>query len=430
MTKPCKARNFIFILLLLAAPSAFGQSASISSLTAISTPNNANPVPIFAIGRTANVVTVSTIDPSNPDQYAQQSNQVGVGVRLANVTVDPSNAVNGTFPICGAPTPGCVTPTTTNFSFLSTGANFSAASATPLGITAVVRGPGCPLIPTGYFSFCGDALPGAGLAYVGDGSLVEFVSTQDNTGSVLWASSLADGNSGTTRVTGCETGFKESGNEFALLCAYNRTLGGVIDIDMKNALFVLDVGDGNTGAVGGELVMSGTRKMAAFGISSNRVAEIDMGAVPSGTVMPSSGTLRLRNGSTVCWENTASTNGLCQSTDRSDRFNFDGGVVTPTYSTATTCANFQGQCGSAAAGSVVFPAQTTSVIIYTTAVTAQSQIFLQEDSSLSSLLGVTCNATLGRTFQITARTPGVGFIVTTNFTPVGNSACLSYHVLN
>jgi hypothetical protein len=259
---------------------------------------------------------------------------------------------------------------------------------------------------------------------------VEFVSTQDNTGSMLWASTLADGNSGTTRATGCETGFKESGNEWALLCDYQRSLGGVIDIDMKNVLFVLDVGDGLTGAVGGEFVMSGTRKLAAFGTSSNRVAEIDMGTVPSGTVMPSSGTLRLRNGSMVCWENAASTNGLCQSTDRNDRFSFDSGVITPTYNTATMCANFQGQCGSAAAGSIVFPAQAASAIIYTTAVTAQSQIFLQEDSSLSSLLGVTCNATLGRTYQITARTSGVGFIVTTNSAPVGNSACLSYHIMN
>jgi hypothetical protein len=286
------------------------------------------------------------------------------------------------------------------------------------------------LIPTGYFSFCGDAYPGAGLAYPGDGSLAEFISTQDYTGSMLWASALADGNSGTTRATGCEQGFIESGNEWMIGCFYQRTSAGTIDIDMKNALFTLDVGDGVTGAAAGELSMSGTRKLAAFGIHTNRVLEIDMGATPSGSTMPNSGTLRLRNGSTACWQNVANTGQLCQSTDANDRFSFDGGVVTPTYATSTSCANFQAQCGSAAAGSVAFSAESTSIVVYTTAVTAQSQIFIQEDSSLNALLGITCNGTLGRNYQITGRTPGVGFRVTASIAPIGNAACLSYHILN
>src|SRR5271168_623819 len=99
-------------LLLLASPFVFAQGPQISSLTAISTPDSLVPVPIFAISRTANVVTVSTTDPGNPDQYAQQTNQVGVTVYITGVTVDPSNTVNGSFPICGPPTPGCVAPTT------------------------------------------------------------------------------------------------------------------------------------------------------------------------------------------------------------------------------------------------------------------------------------------------------------------------------
>jgi hypothetical protein len=354
---------------------------------------------------------------------------VGVTVTLANVTVDPSNAVNGNFTVCGPPTPGCVAPTTFTFSFVSIGQNFSASGATQLGLTAVTR-VGCPLLPTGYFSFCGDAYPGAGLAYPGDGSLVEFISTQDYTGSMLWASALADGNSGTTRSTGCEQGFIESGNEWMIGCFYQRASTGAIDIDMKNALFTLDVGDGATGATAGEFTMSGSRRLAAFGIHSNRVLEIDMGAVPSGPDMPVSGTLRLRNGSTACWQNAEDTGQLCQSTDANDRFSFDGGVATPTYATSTTCANFQGQCGSAAAGSVAFPAQSTSIVIYTTVVTSQSQIFVQEDSSLNSVLDVTCNNALGRSYQITGRTPGVGFRITSSSAPLGSAACLSYHILN
>jgi hypothetical protein len=419
----------MWFALFLIAPTAWGQSASISSLTAISTPGSPAGVPIFAINRASNVVTVSTSDPTDADRYAQETNRVGATITLANVTADPSNAVNGSFPICGPPTPGCITPTTFTFSFQSVGQNFSVSGATPLGLTAVAR-VGCPLIPTGYFSFCGDSYPGAGLAYPGDGSLVEFISTQDYTGSMLWASSLADGNSGTTRATGCEQGFIESGNEWMIGCFYQRMSAGTIDIDMKNTLFTLDVGDGLTGSAAGEFTMSGSRRLAAFGTHNNRVLEIDMGAVPSGPDMPSSGTLRMRNGSTACWQNAKDTGQLCQSTDANDRFSLDGGVVTPTYSTSTSCANFQDQCGSAAAGSVAFPAQSTSIVVYTTAVTPQSQIFIQEDSSLNTVLDVSCNATLGRSYQITGRTPGVGFRVTSSSAPLGSAACLSYHILN
>jgi len=429
MPKSCKLLFFLLCFALVSSPAARGQSPNISSLTAISPSASSVPVPIFSISRKAGIVTVSTADPTNLDRYAQQSNVVGASVRLANITVDPSNASNGTFTICGPPTAGCVTPTTYGFSFLSPGADYSASGATQLGLTAVVRA-GCPLIPTGYFSFCGDARTGAGLAYEGDGSLMEIISTQDSTGSMLWASSLADGNVGTTRATGCEQGFIESGNEWMLDCFYKRQYAGAIDIDMKNVLFVLDVGDGATGTTAGEFTMSGSRKSAVFGIHTNRVLQIDMGAVPTGVALPDSGTLRMRNGSTLCWENVGENGALCQSTDRNDKFTFDGGVAAPTYNTTTTCANFQGQCGSAAAGSVTLPADTTSVLIFSTAVTAQSQIFVQEDSSLNALLGMSCNTALGRSYQITGRTPGVGFRVTASAAPGGIAACLSYHIVN
>lgn len=410
-------------------PLTYGQSASISSLTAISPASSSTPVPIFAISRKSNVVTVSTTDPTNTDRYAEQSNRIGATVQIANVAVDPSNGVNGSFPICGPPTAGCVMPTTYTYSFLSPGQDFSVSGSTQLGLTSVNH-VGCPLIPTGYFSFCGDSYSGGGLAYAGDGSLVEFIATADYTGSMLWASSLADGNSGTTRMTGCEQGFIESGNEWILGCFYRRQYAGAIDIDMKNALFVIDVGDGATGATAGEFTMSGTRQAAVFGTHNNRVLQIDMGATPSGVNLPSTGTLRMRNGSSVCWQNKEESGSLCQSTNPKDNFTFDGGVVTPAYFTASTCASFQAECANAAAGSVAFPAESTSINIYTTVVTQQSQIFVQEDSSIGTVLGIPCNQTLGRTYQITGRTPGVGFRVTTNAAPNGSAACLSFHIVN
>lgn len=432
-------RLFVFCIafafwFLFTAPASMAQSASISSLTAVPPPQQYVPVPIYAISRTSNVVTISTVDPANPDQFAQQSNQVGKSVTIAQVTVDPSNAVNGTFTICGPPTPVCNPPTTYGFSFVSPGANFSAASNAgtdvPLGITAVARTP-CPLIPTGYFSFCGDPLPGAGLGSASDGSLVEFISTEDETGTTVWASSLGDGNTGSTRATGCEQQFIESGNEWHFVCFHQHWLGGYFDIDMLNQWIVMDVGDGlSPTGVGGQFAMSGTRKLAGFGRVGTQTLEIDMGATPSGAAMPTTGILRLRNGSSVCWENVAATNPLCQSTNANDQFSFDGGVSTTTYNTSTVCASIAAQCGTAAAGSFTLPLGSRILTVSTTAVTAQSQIFIQEDSSLSGVLGTACSTTAGRSYIVSTRMPGVGFTITANSFPEGEPACLSYHIMN
>lgn len=423
---------FVCAIFVLGAPPGFGQSGNFSSITAISNPQPPVPIPIFAISRTSNVITVSTTDPGNPDEYSQQ-NQVGTNVTVYGVTADPSNAANGTFSICGPPSPGCISPTTSTFSYISPGVNFSASGSnfgSGIGATAVARTP-CPLIPTGYFSFCGDSRPGAGLAYPTDGSLVEFISTRDQVGTTLWASSLGDGNTGTNRVTGCEQSFIESGNEWHFECSWLRNLGGYIDIDMKNQWLVMDVGDGvSARGIGGEFAISGGRKLASFGTLGNRTMVIDLGVTPTGAVLPASGVLRFRNGSTVCWENVESTSGLCQTTDAKDRFSFDGGVVTPTYNTATTCASFWGQCGSAPAGAVAFSHGAISISVFTTAVTSQSQIFLQEDSTLGPALGVTCNTTPGRSFLVTNRTPGFSFEVTANSPPTGAPVCLSYHIMN
>jgi hypothetical protein len=423
------ALSALLLSAMMAAPAAQAQSGNFSSITAISTPNPLVPVPIFSISRTNNVITLSTSDPTNPDQFAQQSNQAGTLVTIAQVTADPSNAANGTFLICGPPTAGCVVPTT-SFSYLSTGKDFSVASATQVGLSAVARTP-CPLLPTGFFSFCGDSRPGAGIAYPTDGSLLEVIATEDSVGTMLWASSLGDGNSGSTRVTGCEQMFIESGNEWRLECDYLRRYGGAIDVDMKNNLLVLSVGDGSTTrGTGGEFAMSGVRKLATLGILQNRTITFDTGANPSGTVMPATGIVRLRNGSTVCWENVAATNALCQGTDAGDHFSFDGGVSAPNYHTATRCADPGGQCAGAAAGSVVMQPGSTSVVVYTTAVNNESQIFVQEDSSMGSLLGVTCNSTIGRSYQVTQRLAGVGFRIATATAPQQTSACLSYHIVN
>ena len=86
-------------------------------------------------------------------------------------------------------------------------------------------------------------------------------------------------------------------------------------------------------------------------------------------------------------------------------------------------------CGSASAGSVVVAAAATTVTVNTTAVTANSQIMLQFDSSLGTKLTVTCNTT-EPAYSVSARTGGTSFQITVASAPVTNPACFSYHIIN
>ena len=98
---------------------------------------------------------------------------------------------------------------------------------------------------------------------------------------------------------------------------------------------------------------------------------------------------------------------------------------------ATNCSSnaSPAACGAASAGSVVIAAVATTVNVNTTAVTAASQIFLTYDSSLSTKLGVTCNATEPALYGVTARTPATGFTITSTAS-ITNPACFSYFIVN
>lgn len=111
---------------------------------------------------------------------------------------------------------------------------------------------------------------------------------------------------------------------------------------------------------------------------------------------------------------------------------FGTSVVSTAYNTTTNCADSAGAaaCGAAVAGSFVMDAAATTVVVSSTSITANSQIFIQEDSSLGTRLSVTCNTTTGRDFTVTARTAGTSFTVTSSAAPVTNPACLSFFVVN
>ena len=97
---------------------------------------------------------------------------------------------------------------------------------------------------------------------------------------------------------------------------------------------------------------------------------------------------------------------------------------------ASNCTSANGTCGSAISGAVSIAASLTSMPISTTAVTANSDILITENSALGPRLGITCNVTTGRTYSISSITPGSGFVITTNAAPNTNPACLSFLIVN
>ncbi len=112
--------------------------------------------------------------------------------------------------------------------------------------------------------------------------------------------------------------------------------------------------------------------------------------------------------------------------------------ASPTLTTVVTAGNCSSSaspavCSSSAAGSVVIAAGATTVQVNTSAVTANSQIFVFPDETLGTKLGVTCNSTLATAasgLAITARSAGTSFTVSTTATIAVNPVCLSYLIVN
>lgn len=87
-------------------------------------------------------------------------------------------------------------------------------------------------------------------------------------------------------------------------------------------------------------------------------------------------------------------------------------------------------CASAPSGSVAMATGVSTLVVNTTAVTANSQIMITEDSSLGSRLGLTCNTAATRSYRVSARTAGTSFTIKSSANPTTNKACLSYWIIN
>jgi hypothetical protein len=101
------------------------------------------------------------------------------------------------------------------------------------------------------------------------------------------------------------------------------------------------------------------------------------------------------------------------------------------YSTATNCTSSASPavCGSAAAGAVTIPAGSSSVVVHTTAVTANSDISLTFNSAIGARLSVTCNTTAQQP-TVSAMNSGTGFTISVPSNFITNPGCISYSVIN
>lgn len=109
-----------------------------------------------------------------------------------------------------------------------------------------------------------------------------------------------------------------------------------------------------------------------------------------------------------------------------------GAISFGTAGTVSNCnsSTSPASCASAPSGSVALATGGSTLVVNTSAVTANSQILITEDSSLGSRLGITCNTGTGRNYSINARTAGTSFTIKSSANPTTNKACLSYWIIN
>lgn len=109
-----------------------------------------------------------------------------------------------------------------------------------------------------------------------------------------------------------------------------------------------------------------------------------------------------------------------------------GLMTTTLFATKGNCftgGNPTASCGSSPSGDVVVASGATTETVNTSAVTSHSQIQLTFDSSMSTVLSVTCNTTPVQG-TVSNRVAGTSFVITVPVAPSGNPACFSYTIVN
>lgn len=110
---------------------------------------------------------------------------------------------------------------------------------------------------------------------------------------------------------------------------------------------------------------------------------------------------------------------------------FTGNVRSVTEATTGQCFSnaSPAACGMFINGFVTIPAGSSSIVVDTTSLTANSEIQLTFDSTQGSNLGVTCNTTPQQPY-ISARTAGISFTISVPSNFFTNPGCIGFHIKN
>jgi len=110
---------------------------------------------------------------------------------------------------------------------------------------------------------------------------------------------------------------------------------------------------------------------------------------------------------------------------------FYGNVVSSTEATEGQCFSSASPavCGALINGFVTIPGGSSSVVVNTTSVTANSEISLTFDTTQGGNLGVTCNTTPQQPY-ISARTAGTSFTISVPSNFSTNPGCIGFHLKN
>ena len=187
-------------------------------------------------------------------------------------------------------------------------------------------------------------------------------------------------------------------------------------------------------ATGTSLALGGSTNACTGGTAG--CSQYDQGTVPSG--LPANGIQEIAPTSVTSYRNTlpgtVGTSGVDLVTVSGTTATHTFGPIPNTTTSNCSSAATPAVCAAAPAGAVAIPTGATSVtlVVNTTAVTANSEIFLHSDDSLT-IAATTCNSTLATLvggLVITARTAGTSFTITYNGTIATNPLCVAYRLVN
>jgi Pectate lyase superfamily protein len=111
--------------------------------------------------------------------------------------------------------------------------------------------------------------------------------------------------------------------------------------------------------------------------------------------------------------------------------NYFSDIVTGEEGTSTNCqsSTSPAACGEAQAGMVAVPAGGKTLFVNDADVTANSEIHLTFDSSISGALGVTCNTEISQP-SIGGRVPLNGFTISMSEAATPNPDCITFRIVN